>query len=257
MADKYVSVAALMTAPRHEIVWARTQIERALNTLRIPLRVSGGVFYGQCMQRMLSDLVNKDVDYALTVDFDSVFVAADVQRLLDVIASDPDIDAVAALQPKRGNGAVLGTRGQQESFLSDGSPFQVATAHFGLTVIDLAKLRQVEKPWFCTVPDEQGEYSASKIDDDVFFWRRWTAEGNTIWIDPSCRLGHLEEMVTMFDETGQLKHYYPREWVEMKKDASGIDPPLADAKGGACVPVDAADISQVSDPTENCCGGVC
>ena len=43
---KELKVTALLTAPRHEIVFARNYIEIALRHAGVPLAVSGGVFYG-------------------------------------------------------------------------------------------------------------------------------------------------------------------------------------------------------------------
>lgn len=222
MEHKAIKIAALMTAPRHEIVLARNYIELALKKCGIPLTISGGVFYGQCMQRMLSDLANEGADYALTVDFDSVFTEKHVQRLVSIACREQGIDAVAAIQPKRGSGEILAALGKAEQSLEwDGYPVKVDTAHFGLTVINLEKLRNVPKPWFMSVPDENGEWEGRKVDDDVYFWRAWQESGNTVYIDPGCRLGHMEEMVTVFDEKMQIQHHYPVKWNEIS--ASTVD----------------------------------
>jgi hypothetical protein len=234
--EKLVSIAAIMTAPRHEIVLSRNYIEAAMRKMQIPLTISGGVFYGQCMQTMLADLVNKNVKYALTVDFDSMFLAEHVQRLLNIIAHDDSVDAITAVQPKRGVGTVLASRQKQESIDWDGKPIQVQSAHFGLTIIDLDKLRDVPKPWFLAVPNADGEWEGDKIDDDVYFWRAWEKAGNTIYIDPGCRLGHLEEMVTVYDEKLQLRHYYPKEWKEI--NGSTVDQAVEKVPCGEAVSAD-------------------
>lgn len=223
MTKKALRVAGLMTAPRHEITWARTHIQKALSGLNIPLTVSGGVFYGQCMQRMLTQLLETEATHALTVDFDSVFTTDDVRRLLNVIAQLDDVDALAAIQPKRGSGTILGSVGQASTFEWDGLPIQVRTAHFGLTVIDLEKLRCTPKPWFIAVADENGDFEDGHIDDDVHFWKQWERAGNTVAIDPGVRLGHLEEMVTMYDENMQKIHLYPKQWTEMIERGNPVE----------------------------------
>jgi hypothetical protein len=213
---KDVRVAAIMTAPRYEAVYARNYIELALHTLKIPLTVSGGVFYGQCMQVMLESLVEQDVDYALTVDFDSMFTHKHVQRLLNIIASDDKIDAITSVQPKRGCGALLAAMGQETIVEWTGKPIKVSSAHFGLTVIDLKKLKDVPKPWFLSQPDKDGRWTDDKIDDDVWFWKQWYEAGRSLYVDPGCRLGHLEELVTVFDESMNLQHLYPKQWSETR-----------------------------------------
>lgn len=215
--NKGVRVAALMTAPRYEAVYARNFIELAMKALGIPLTISGGVYYGQCMQIMLEDLVSKDVDYVLTIDFDSMFTAEHVQRLLNLIASDDNIDAITAVQPKRGCGAILAAMDKETTMVWNGRPVKVTSAHFGLTVIDLKKLAELPKPWFHAQPDKDGRWTDDKIDDDVWFWKQWREAGNSIYVDPGCRLGHLEEMVTVYSPTMELQHLYPREWSETRE----------------------------------------
>lgn len=217
MEQRSVRVAALMTAPRYEAVYARNFIEMAMKTLHIPLTVSGGVYYGQCMQIMLEDLCSKSVDYALTIDFDSMFTAGHVQRLLSLIAENDHIDAITAIQPKRGCGTILAAMDKVTSLEWTGEPIKVQSAHFGLTVIDLRKLEAMAKPWFTAKPNEHGSWTGDKIDDDVWFWKQWEAAGNSIYVDPGCRLGHLEEMVTVYDDQMQLQHLYPKEWSERRE----------------------------------------
>jgi len=218
---KEVTVTALMTAPRYEPVYARNFIEIALKGCGIPLAISGGVYYGQCMQIMLQDVVSKGVEYALTVDFDSMFTADHVQRLLGIIAEHDHIDAICAVQPKRGDGRILAAMETETTLEWDGRPIKVTSAHFGLTVIDLKRLADVPKPWFRSQPDANGEWTETKMDDDVWFWKQWFDAGRSVYVDPGCRLGHLEEMVTVFDSEMHLQHLYPKDWSETR--ASTVD----------------------------------
>lgn len=207
-----VTVAALMTAPRYECVQARNGIELALSKAGVPLTISGGVYYHQCMESMLEDVVGKGIDYALTVDFDSVFTADHVTRLISIVSQEEKIDALAAIQPMRGKGRVLGSVSKESSVQWNGYPIQVDTAHFGLTVIDLKKLAEVPQPWFLSTPDSDGRWGDGCIDADVSFWRKWQDAGCSVYLDPGARLGHLEEMVTVFDREMNKQHVYYSEW---------------------------------------------
>ncbi len=207
-------IGAFMTAPRYECVWARNKIDFALQKNGIPLTVSGGVFYGQCMQRMLAEAVAKGIDYALTIDFDSIFDAEDVAALIQRANSRDDIDALAAVQARRGMKFPLFTIGQETEVMFDGSPVRVDTAHFGLTLIKLDKLKEVPKPWFWCKPNSDGEWATDKLDDDIYFWHEWKKAGLSIWVDPSVSIGHLEEVVSYFDEDGQHQFSYLGDWSE-------------------------------------------
>ena len=206
-----IRVSAVMTAPRYECVAARSRIERSLAMAGVPLTISGGVFYHQCMENMLEQLMGK-ADWVLTVDFDSMFLTKHVQRLLSIAANTEHIDALAALQPMRGKGRILGSRRNENVVEWDGTPVRVDSAHFGLTAISLKKLEKLEKPWFVCKPDPKGGWNDDRIDSDVWFWRQWEEAGNTLYMDPGCRIGHLEEMVTVYDDQMQAHHYYPKKW---------------------------------------------
>lgn len=212
-------VAAVMTAGRYENTSCRNYIELALKKLAIPLTVSGGVYYGQCMQKMLEQLCESDCEYAVTVDGDSLFTADQLQRLLSIVHQEAEIDALAGMQVRRSKPTMLGTvhggkRVSEDAQQVDwtGYPIRAKTAHFGLTVIDLAKLRTVPKPWFYATPNAEGRWETDKVDDDVWFWLQWEKAGNSIYIDPGVRLGHMEEMIATFDEKMQPVHLYPADW---------------------------------------------
>ena len=222
--EQTFTIAAVMTAPRYEGTYARNYIERALKEANIPLTVSLGVFYGQCMQKMFEQLVDHGgVDFVVAIDFDSLFTAKQLQRLINLIASNDDIDAITGMQQRRGKPVMLGTvpggrmlDADTKQIEWDGNPVKATTAHFGLTVIDLKKLANVPKPWFFAQPDESGMWNGdSKIDDDVWFWQQWAKAGNSIYIDFATRIGHLEEMIAIHGEDANPQHIYPSEWEKL------------------------------------------
>jgi len=228
-----VKIAAVMTAGRYENTWARNQIELALKTLGIPLTVSGGVYYGQCMQRMFEQLVDTDCELIVTIDGDSIFTAKQLQRLVDIISQERQIDALVGMQVRRGKADMLGSIEGQTSVEWNGYPVKVTSAHFGLSVIRVESLRKVEKPWFAAKPNESGMWEGSKIDDDVWFWKQFNAAGCGVYIDPGVRIGHLEEVITVFDEKMIPIHVYPADWSE--KNGCGISTKLETVHAGACV----------------------
>lgn len=205
-----------MTAPRYESTWARSVIEKAFKSCGVPLVVTQGVFYGQCMQSMFNSAVDEGVDYAITVDFDSVLTSDDLHHLMAVMARG-EHDAVAAFQCSRGSSLPLFNIDGEDSVEVSGKPFKVDAAHFGLTGLSVSKLKSVSKPWFHSTPDENGEWNNNRIDTDIWFWRQWADAGNSVYVDARLRIGHLVEMIAGYD--GELNHRfeYANEWV--RKDA--------------------------------------
>lgn len=223
--NKSITVAAVMTAPRYVNANCRNVIQIALQQLKIPLTVSGGVYYGQCMQMMLEQLAASECEYVITIDGDTMFKPSQLQRLLNIICQEEYIDAIVALQVRRGKPTMLGTCEGKKQFEWDGQPVRLTTAHFGLTVLRMDKLRQTPKPWFFCQPDEKGEWSDDRIDSDVWFWRQWEKAGNSLYLDPGCRIGHMEEMVAIYDAKLNPTHVYPNDWLkeeEMQVDEDSV-----------------------------------
>lgn len=231
-----VKLWACMTAPRYEAVSTRNVIQEVLRSMNIPLSVSGGVFYGQCMQRMLIDGIGKGAELALTIDGDSVFGPQHIHRLLQVMVERPDIDAIAPLQVRRGMRFPLMSmspdhltpsepceHGDTGILETNGQPIRVETAHFGLTLIRLPRLADIPKPWFHSMPDQFGDWENNKVDDDIWFWKLWNKNGRTVYVDPQCRIGHMEEMIAAFDDNGAVKHFYMKDWVRRNCQISVSD----------------------------------
>lgn len=210
--NQELKVAAFMTAPRHEAVWPRNIIDAALKNAGVPLVVSGGVFYGQCMQRMFEQAIESGIELAITVDFDSVFTSNNVTELMTRAMASEHIDALAALQSRRGMPYPLLTNGEDRRIDFDGEPLEVTTAHFGLTAIKLDRLKDIPKPWFWSTPNENGEWDDGKIDEDIYFWHKWRENGRTVYVDGNVAIGHMEEMVAEFDENGKHRFTYQNDW---------------------------------------------
>lgn len=198
-------IHAVMSLPR--VAWTDTMAAThlACAKLGIDFLKSTGVFWGQCLQRIMETVVEQpERKYVLTIDFDSIFDEEDIIRLWQVMESRPDVDALFPLQIGRDRDSVLltmmGADGKRLSAI-DSKDFhtdavQCETGHMGLTMFRVEALKRMPKPWFWSTPDERGEWGPNKVDDDIFFWRRWNAAGNKVAVCPRVRIGHLQLVVT-------------------------------------------------------------
>jgi len=166
------------------------------------------------MQRMFNTAVEEGLDWILTTDFDSLFNADQVTQLLEEFGQHPECDALAALQCRRGKLFPLMTTGESDMTLDTLDPIKVYTAHFGMTLLRVSDLKEVPKPWFKSEPDEHGEYGDERLDDDIWFWHQWRLAGKSVYVTPRVSIGHMEEMVAMFDDDLKPKHEYITEWRE-------------------------------------------
>lgn len=194
-----IKIAALMSLPR--VGWndAWGQVFEALRPFNIPVRRFSGVFWGQCMQRAIESCLEDNLDWALCIDYDTMFTAQHLDQLMGEFGSNADIDALAAMQSRRSKAYPLMTIAGETSCAATIKPIKVTTAHFGLTLLRLDAMKDVAKPWFFAKPDEDGEWGDKRLDDDIWFWHQWRLAGKTIHVSTNVRVGHLELMVTDFD----------------------------------------------------------
>ncbi len=216
-----VKISAIMSVPRVGWSDAYAGIVDALRPFRIPIQQFNGVFWGQCMQRAFEEAIEAKVDWLLTIDYDSMIHAKHIDLLMGVMGNHPEIDAIAAMQARRGEvDTPLMTVKDQTSVDTDGTPMKVSTAHFGLTFIRLSALKDVPKPWFASKPDPDGGWGEGRYDDDIWFWHQWREAGKSLYVHPQCRIGHLQLMVSEFDEKYQPRHVHIKTWRERGEDAN-------------------------------------
>lgn len=198
-------IACAMSVPRlgfmdNFFCWAN-----GLAPLGILPRTHQGVFWGQCLETTMDELL--DSDYILTVDYDSVFVKSDVEELIRLAASYPDVDCIVPIQQRRSfltplfsiadeNGEAI----QQIPLATLGEDLmKVTTAHFGLTLIKTEALKRVPHPWFRSTPDAEGKWGGKHIDEDISFWMKWQECGNSVYVANRVPIGHLESVVSWPD----------------------------------------------------------
>ncbi len=229
-----VRVACAMSVPRlgwqdHMFCWARGLLPYGIAPVRLE-----GAFWGQCLERVLTDMVEQDADpkapplWILTLDYDSVWEADAVPRLLTYAVAS-DFDVVAAIQMKRRTEEPLFTM-----TMPDGSRagevrrdhfvyhniVECNTAHFGLTLIRAAALKKMPHPWFLGTPDEDGKWGDGRTDDDIHFWKVAKEAGVKCGVCPRVVLGHAEVWLKWPDKHMKAVLQHPGEFW----DRNGMPP---------------------------------
>ncbi len=201
-----VRVACVMSVPRlgwqdHMFCWARGLIPYGIAPIRLE-----GAFWGQCLERVLSELVDGDTDetqpplWILTLDYDSIFQPDAVPRLLTyAVASGYDV--VASLQMKRrtdeplftmtGEDGAMVKQVARDHFIYH-NVVPVNTAHFGLTFIRASAMKKMPHPWFMGHPNAEGRWDDGRIDDDIHYWVEAQKAGLKLGVCPRVCLGHAE-----------------------------------------------------------------
>jgi len=220
---------AVMTIPRWGSTEALIRSVGTLAQLKIPLFWFGGAYrYEQGMQLAFEGCIDAGIEWVVTLDYDSIFDAGHVQALLSALARDPKIDAIAALQKRRGSDRALLFCGSKEDIQVTGAPIPAIAAHFGLTVIKASLLKSLPMEpgakvptMFRSVPGPDGGYGDGRIDPDMYFWKVWREAGHTIAIHPGVRIGHQEEFVGFYNEKMEAKLCYADQFDAIQR---GDDP---------------------------------
>lgn len=222
-----MKIAAIASIPRLGFQAHFGCMHTALGALGIPIHWGTGAFYGQTMQRIMEKVLTLDSppDALLTLDYDTLFSQRHVDQLIYDFVNHPEIHALAALQVKRqSNLALLHTgRPDGQAHVKDG--FAVCkSAHFGLTLIRADRVRALPKPWFAAQANEAGEWSDGRVDEDIWFWRRWEAAGNTLAVDCNVRVGHVEEMTRVMNNDYEVEVITVAEWKEREDELAQTTP---------------------------------
>ena len=210
-------IHAIMSLPR--IAWTDTFAHTldAVSTLRLDFTKSTGVFWGQCLQRLMEGVIRKgEAKYILTIDYDSIFDVRDIIRLWQIMESNPDIAALCPLQIGRDRDGVLlmlaDANGKDKTSILSTDLFEEAvdlkTGHFGLTLIRCDAIDRIPKPWFLGIPDKDGRYEDGRIDDDIYFWHKVREHGGRVAVCPKVRIGHLQCVISWPMDDLSVRHQY-------------------------------------------------
>jgi len=212
VSTEQIKMRAVCSIPR--IGWNDSwqTIVDSLRPFGIPYETFNGVFWGQCMQRAFENALKDGIDWLLTLDYDSLILPEHVDRLIGHMGENPHVDAVAAFQMRRGQDFPLMTCGKNKEAGVDDGLIKVTTAHFGLTLFRVEALKDIPKPWFWAKPDTNGEWSDDRLDDDIWFWHQFRLAGRQAYVAPDVRIGHLELMVSDFDDDFKPRHMHISEW---------------------------------------------
>jgi hypothetical protein len=217
MLPERLPIHAIMSLPR--IAWTDTFAHTldAISRLQLNFTKSTGVFWGQCLQRLMETVIRKgEAKYILTIDYDSIFDARDIIRLWQIMESNPDIAALCPLQIGRDRDGVLlsliTADGKDRKSVMSTELYEEAvdlkTGHFGLTLIRCDAIDKIPKPWFLGIPNKEGRWEDDRIDDDIYFWHKVREHGGRVAVCPKVRIGHLQCVISWPMDDLSVRHQY-------------------------------------------------
>lgn len=102
-----VKVLGVISTPRYGAIAPMAMIHNAFGHHRIPLQMSTGAYWGQLIANSMQYAVDREMDFIVTADFDSFIISDHIAMLLGTMCQNPDIGALASVQPKRWSDSAL------------------------------------------------------------------------------------------------------------------------------------------------------
>lgn len=220
-------VVAVMSVPRlgWNDHWGAAWQGLRTAEYEIPLWKFGGAFWEQGIQNALVKAVDKGIDWVITLDYDTLFAPEDVKELLSLAALYPHADAIVPVQVRRNHeqfmfsmhdsGGSMRRSVDFEELEADLTPIE--TGHFGMTLIKLAALKDIAKPWLWSQPDADGNWSDERTDADIYFWRQFRAAGRKVYQANHIKLGHIQVTSAWPTTNWEIKHQYLSDWTSNGK----------------------------------------
>lgn len=186
--------------------------------LGIPYACTSGAYVDQGFERSIEQAMDRE--YAIVIDYDTIYTADDIQRLIVFMDHYKEAGAIAAMQAQRGpEGKLLIARNENDAVSeaeATADIFKVKSAHFGLTAIRTSVLKQMKKPWFHHKPSPRGDWGDGRIDADVGFWHKLN-KVSQVYVSPRINVGHMQRMVTWVDAKWAPHHQHITEWRRVGK----------------------------------------
>lgn len=213
-------IVALQSAPRLGFTDNFVLIAQ-LCAMGIPVRKHSGVYWEQCITKLLCGAIEEGFDYALIVDYDSAFKDMDFKYLRKLMMEFAEADAIFPIQYRREANEIIlrldrDSWNKPTSFNQDLAGTHLAPAtigHFGLTLIRLMSLWDLPHPWFVSTPGKDGRWDGEgKVDADIHFWNHFRAHGRKAYVAHRCRIGHIQQMITWPGEDYEVVHQYVGEY---------------------------------------------
>ncbi len=214
---KCPEIRAVMSLPRLGFTENHACAVSVFQRLGIDIVKHTGVFWGQCLDRVITAELEAGFDgWFVVLDYDTVFNGAIFGDLCYLMATHPAADAIAPWQAKRECDHVLfwatetdGSK-KKELTVEDLQPglLPVDTAHFGLTLLRSKCFETLKRPWLLEVPDDDGRWGDDRIDPDIYFWNNWRESGHSLFIATDVSIGHCQQMVTWPDRRLKPIHQF-------------------------------------------------
>lgn len=185
--DKLISGTIIYNVPRLMFTANMNCALSSIINCGFRMITAEGVYYDQTGTGAIEQVL--DSEYLILYDYDSISCPRDIQRMIEILENNPDIDAVVPIQMSRHNNNII----CQDPSVDYTKPFsQIKLGHFGCTPIRSSVFKRIKKPWFWAKPNQNGEWKEGRVDADISFWNNCAENGIKVVSANDIIIGHME-----------------------------------------------------------------
>jgi len=199
-------IQAIMSMPRLAFTDNLCSAIKVFPKLGIGFSKGTGVFWGQVLSRLIQQFLDDGTEYIITVDYDTWYREEHVIRLLQLMAENPNVDAIVPVQIKRNNEVPMFSIVDADNPAGvtmvpvsrfDNELVPIVGGHFGLTIFRTSAFDdKLEKPWFQAHPNADGDWGEGHIDEDIHFWHNFNRCGKNAALATNIHIGHIQQICT-------------------------------------------------------------
>ncbi len=207
-------ICLVLSQPKFAFTGHEKCLIQLANKIGFDVQESCGAFWDRDITLATMAAINRfDPDFLMYSDYDSVFEADDVLKLIEALNNDPTMAAIGSVQMSRHNDRPLVLDGE----LDFSKPLtKVRFQHFGLTLVRREVYDELRHPWYWSVPgkNEKGEWdwtAWAKSDADITFWRSLELMGFNVYQHNEVCIGHIIQAVKYPRDSGKGVQLIPIE----------------------------------------------
>jgi hypothetical protein len=199
-----VKLVALMSMPRLAFTDNMFSSMRGLLPYTTEFERGTGVYWEQILTRLMEKRLKDGTEWIVVCDYDTWFQKEHVLRLMQLMATNTEADAICPVQIQRQGDYPLVSKKADDGTQLGVVPISefekpltsVTTGHFALTMFRVSSLKKLKKPWFMPQADPNGGWGEGRHDADISFWLNWKESGLTLFQANEVCVGHLQQICT-------------------------------------------------------------
>ena len=166
-----------------------------------------GLMAADARENVCGVAIEQGCTHVLFLDADHVIPLSMLKNLLES-KNEAMVSGIVVRRGSPFNQVAYGKRDKEGTYVEihlplDGKIYEVGACAFGCTLINIAKLQKLEKPWFRDTCEAVGDAAKRNIRSDINLCDMFRANGEKVWIDTRVLIGHTGQYVVAYPQNAK------------------------------------------------------